>query len=151
MLTIVSAISVAPLVLADGPTTAPTTRPTTRRARHPMATAPTAAELKPNAAIPEDLAKAMLNARQLAIDGKAAELIETMAPPDVIGMLKQTGEYDQTIARFGERAPQFIDALEKSLSEAPVIGNDGTTAIFPDEGNHMPMKFVKVGDRWTLR
>jgi hypothetical protein len=150
MLTMVFALSVAPLVLADGPTTAPaTTRPTTRRARHPMATMPD--EIKPNAAIPEDLAKEMLTARRLAMDGKIAELFEAIAPPDLIARMKSEGKFDEMVARFGQNAPMFIDALEQSLVEAPEISNDGTTVTFQGNENHKQMKFTKIGDRWTLR
>lgn len=128
---------------------APAMRPASAPASQ-AASAP-ATEAAVNPAIPADLAKTIQNGLKLAEEGNYRDLIETLAPPDAVAQMKTSGQFDQAVESFGQRAPMLIDALHQVLSLPPDMSEDGKTATFHVTGPRPEMTFLKVEDKWVLR
>ena len=112
------------------------------------------------AATPATLVATINESIALLDAGKDRELIEKLAPPDVVAQAKASGDFDKMVSDFASspRHSALITALRStqptstSPAPSPNISDNGKLVVFPATSSDMPeLQFTLVNGTWHLK
>ncbi len=77
--------------------------------------------------------------------------VEKYMPPQILEAAKKDGELESIVNVFIEKkADKLLEHLKRAKKLKPEI-KDENNAVYNAEGFYLPIKLIKIGDRWYLK